>query len=126
MTKMIAAENCICQTMVLDLLCALKAVENALPGILIRKSITYLFLSEENERIKKIIITQMARKKQTGNSLKQVFQAGIALPENKVFMPSNIHSDFYPSILESSEATVNTHPRSSQLPAFNHSRCHFS
>lgn len=53
MIKMIAAESCICQTMVLDLLGSLKAVKNVSPGILIRKSITYLILRQENERIKK-------------------------------------------------------------------------
>lgn len=64
---MIAAESCVCQTMVLlDLLCVLKAVKNVSPSILIRKSITYLILSEENERIKIIIITQTTRIKQTG------------------------------------------------------------
>lgn len=51
--KMIAAESFICQTMVLDFLCSLKAGENVSPGILIKKSITYLVLNEENERIKK-------------------------------------------------------------------------
>lgn len=68
MIKMIAAESCICQTMVLDLLGSLKAVKNVSPGILIRKSITYLILRQENERIKKKItaITKKARIKQTG------------------------------------------------------------
>lgn len=52
MIKMIAAESCICQTMVLDFLCSLKAVKNVSPSILIKKSITYLILKEEKERIK--------------------------------------------------------------------------
>lgn len=53
MIKMIAAESCICQTMVLDFLCSLKAVKNVSTSILIKKSITYFILKEEKERIKK-------------------------------------------------------------------------
>lgn len=53
MIKMIVAESGARQTMVLDLQCALKAVKNVSPGILIRKSITYLILSEGNEKIRK-------------------------------------------------------------------------
>lgn len=53
MIKMIAAESCICQTMVLDFLCSLKAVKNVSASILIKKSITYFILKEEKERIKK-------------------------------------------------------------------------
>lgn len=53
MIKMIAAESCICQTMVLDFLCSLKAVKNVSTSILIKKSITFLILKEEKERIKK-------------------------------------------------------------------------
>lgn len=43
-----------------------------------------------------------------------MFQASIALPENKVFMLSNIHGNLYSFIPESSKATGNTHLRSSQ------------
>lgn len=50
--KMTAAESGARQT-VLDSPCALRAVENVSPGILIRKSITYLILSEGNEKIRK-------------------------------------------------------------------------
>lgn len=53
MIKMIAAKSCICQTMVLDFLCSLKAVKNVSTSILIKKSITFLILKEEKERIKK-------------------------------------------------------------------------
>lgn len=53
MIKMIAAESCICQTMVLDFLCSLKAVKNVSTSILIKKSTTYFILKEEKERIKK-------------------------------------------------------------------------
>lgn len=48
MIKMIAAESCVCQTMILDFLYTLKAVKNVAPSILIRKSIIYIILSEEN------------------------------------------------------------------------------
>ena len=39
--------------MVLDFLCSLKAVKNVSTSILIKKSITFLILKEEKERIKK-------------------------------------------------------------------------
>ena len=84
MIKMIGAETCISQTMVLDPPCARKAVKNVSPGILIRKSITSLILSEGNEKIKIIIITtQRARIKQTGK--RRTFQASVALPESRLY-----------------------------------------
>jgi len=80
---MIAAESCICQTMVLDFLCSLKAVKNVSPGILIKKSITYLILKEEKERIKKQQQPKTVRIKQTGK--RHMFQGSIAFPENSFY-----------------------------------------
>ena len=72
MIKMIAAESCICQTMVLDFLCSLKAVKNVSPGILIKKSITYLILKEEKERTERKG-TRMAENLLTPFSLEVLF-----------------------------------------------------